>query len=114
MVLDDLNRKGGAVRMTIGNVVKKQFIGDEAVQRVTRLIGIYGVLRCKKVPNVDTLDDFRPKDNPTMVFLSPVGTPTSPDDGEDAFDAVACVLRALKVRYHSSVYIFSDIVLGDA
>ena len=80
-------------------------MGSDAVQRATQLIAIYKLLKLRKVPNVDTLDDFRPKDKPTMVFLSPVGTPTFPDSGSEAFDAVSCVLQALKVRYHSYIFI---------
>ena len=91
--------------MTIGNVIRKQFMGSDAVQRANQLIEIYKLLKLKGVPNVDTLDGFKPESKPTQVFLSPVGTPTLPGSGSEAFDSVVCVLQALKVSYDASILI---------
>jgi hypothetical protein len=50
VVLDILDRKGGAVRMTIGYVVRKEFKGANAVQRVSDLVAIYDLLLKYGVP----------------------------------------------------------------
>jgi hypothetical protein len=90
--------------MTIGEVVRKEFMGDNAVQRVTELIAIYELLKLKKVPNVDTLDSSNLDGHP-HVYLSPGGVDVLPVSGSEAFDAVVCVLGALKVCYDVSVFI---------
>ena len=105
MVLDILDREDGAVIMTIGNVVKKQFMGADARQRVSRLETIYKLLSIKGVPNVDSLVSSDPNRSPPHVDLSPVGSPGLPDSGSEAFSAVVCVLEALKVRCDASVFI---------
>lgn len=105
MVLDILDREGGDVMMTIGAVVRKQFLSQDAIQRVSHLIEIYQILKDKNVPNVDCLDSFNTNTNPPEVFLSPVGISGGPATGEEIFGAVVCVLRALEVCYGVSVFI---------
>jgi hypothetical protein len=104
VVLDILDREGGAVRMTIGKVVKKEFLGVNAVQRVSDLITIYDLLKLKGVPNVDTLNSSNLNGHP-HVYLSPVGFEVLPVSGSEAFSAVVCVLWALMVCYDVSVFI---------
>jgi L-2-hydroxyglutarate oxidase LhgO len=91
--------------MTIGNVVRKEFICGTAEQRVTDLVAIYESLKQKNVPHVDSLDSYDVNVKHPYVFLSPVGSDVWPDSGSDAFNAVTCVLAALKVRYDVSVFI---------
>ena len=94
--------------MTIGSVVKKEFRHTDAADRVYKLVGIYNLLKRKNVPNVDTLVSFNiePEENQyPYVHLSPVGVDAMPHSGAEAFDAVVCVLEALKVRYGASVFI---------
>jgi hypothetical protein len=91
--------------MTISNVVKKEFIGVNGVQRVSDLITIYDLLKQKGVPHVDTLNSFNLNNDHSCVYLSPVGIEVFPVSGSEAFSAVVCVLKALKVRYDVSVFI---------
>lgn len=79
----------------------------DAVQHVSKLVEIYGLLKLKNVPNVDTLHSFNTntKRGHPCVYLSPVGIGTIPDSGSDSFNAIRCVLQALKVRYVGSVFI---------
>jgi len=93
------DRENGNVQMTIGTVVRKQFLSQDAVQRVSHLINIYQVLVDKNVPNVDCLDSANINTDPPEIFLSPVGTSGGPTTGEETFTAVVCVLRALKVMH---------------
>jgi hypothetical protein len=94
--------------MSIGAVVRKEFWHPDAVDRVSKLIEIYDLLKAKQVPNVDTLNraetivdtGFHP-----YVELSPVGYDVLPDSGSDALNAVVCVLEALKVRYGVSALV---------
>jgi hypothetical protein len=91
--------------MTIGAVVRKEFKHADAVKRVSHLVEIYELLKLKKVPNVDTLQSFDIKSANPHVYLSPVGIDTLPESGLEAFDAVFCVLQALKVRRGISVLV---------
>ena len=104
MVLDILDREGGAVRMTIGAVVRKEFIGEEGVRRVSQLVDIYDLLNRKNVANVDTLVGFNLNSSP-HVCLKPVGVAGWPASGSEALSAVVCVLKALKVSHDVSDYI---------
>jgi len=104
VVLDLLDSEDGKVRVTLGKVVMKEFLGGDAVDRVNKLTEIYKLLKDKRVPNVDGLDTAEIGVR-RRVFLSPVGLHVYPSSGEQAFDAVFCVLQALKVRYDVSVFI---------
>ena len=107
VVLDILDREGGAVDITIGaSVVLKQFKCANAVRRVSELVEIYDLLKEKKVPYVDSLRSFKLESNPPHVYLEPVGVHRFPASGSEAFSAVVCVLKALKVRYDVFVFIF--------
>jgi len=86
-------------------VVKKEFKSSDAVERVNKLVAIYQLLKHKGVPNVDTLDKHNITHDRPYVQLSPVGIDTSPNSGLESFDAVCCVLQALKVCYDVSVFI---------
>jgi hypothetical protein len=105
VVLNTPNRDGGFINMWIDSVVEKEFRHVDVVERVTKLVEIYNLLKHKKVPNVDTLDSFDIKHAHPCVYLSPVGIDEMPDSGLESFNAVACVLAALKVRYDGSVFI---------
>ena len=105
MVLDILDREGGAVRVTIGAIVMKEFKHDGAVQRVTKLVEIYDLLKMKGVPNVDTLVKYKLDGRHPWVHLEPVGIHTLPKSGFECFSAVTCVLKALEVRFEVSVFI---------
>jgi hypothetical protein len=91
--------------MTIGAVVKKEFKHPDAVARVSKLIDIYKLLKLKQVPNVDALDHAETAAEHPYVLLSPVGCDASPNSGSEAFNAVVCVLQALKVRYGVSALV---------
>jgi hypothetical protein len=91
--------------MWIDKVVKKEFKHADAVERVNRLVEIYRLMRLKGVPNVDTLDKSNTTHDYPYVILSPVGIDTTPDSGSASFDAVRCVLQALKVCYDVPVFI---------
>jgi hypothetical protein len=107
VILDILYRRGGEVRVTIGDdVVMKECLGYNKVQHVYELITIYNSLKRKNVPHVDALHSFDLNDDTPRVFLKPVGVATYPYSGSEAFSAVVCVLKALEVRYGIPVFIF--------
>jgi hypothetical protein len=85
--------------MSIGAVVRKEFRHPDAVAHVSKLSEIYGLLKFKQVPNVDSLDQAEIKGDHPYVQLSPVGYEALPKSGSEALNAVVCVLEALKVRY---------------
>jgi len=89
--------------MTIGDFVRKEFRGVDATDRVSKLVSIYGLLKLKEVPNVDGLERSKTEGRFPRVYLSPVGLDRVPQSGPEVFDAVACVLEALEVRYDASV-----------
>ena len=91
--------------MTIGAVVKKEFRHPDAATHVSKLIEIYNLLKLKQVPNVDILYHAEIREKCTYVLLSPVGRDVSPNSGSEAFNAVVCVLQALKVRCDVSALI---------
>jgi hypothetical protein len=91
--------------MTIGAVVKKEFRHPDAAARVRKLVEIYELLKLKQVPNVDTLDRAEIREEYPYVLLSPVGCDVSPSSGSEAFNAVVCVLQALKVRCYISALV---------
>lgn len=97
VVPDILDREGGD-QITIADVAMKEFIGTDPGQRVQNLEEIYGLLKHKKVPNVDHPVNAEPNADPPCVLLSPVGDSVMPSSGKEAFDSVVCVLEALKVR----------------
>ncbi|PVF99943.1 hypothetical protein CPB86DRAFT_796109 [Serendipita vermifera] len=95
-------RNGGLVHMDIAAVVRKEFMHEDAAERVSKLVEIYDLLKSKGVPNVDTLEGFDArytKNSYPHVYLSPVGLDKHPESGSEAFDAVFCVLEALKVMH---------------
>ncbi|PVF91819.1 hypothetical protein CPB86DRAFT_270995 [Serendipita vermifera] len=89
-------RGDGLVRMSISAVVRKEFRHTDAVERVSKLVKIYDLLKFKGVPNVDTLISSDTEHDHPHVYLSPVGIETLPKSGSEAFCAVVCVLEALK------------------
>jgi hypothetical protein len=93
------------VRMSIGAVVKKEFRHPDAVDRVSKLVEIYDLLKAKQVPNVDTLDQVNKAATHPYVQLSPVGYDVFPRSGSESFDSVVCVLEALKVRHSLSPFV---------
>jgi hypothetical protein len=99
VLLNFSNREGGLVRLNIGAVVRKEFRHPDAVARVSKLIEIYKLLKFKQVPNVDTLEHAETREHYPYVVLSPVGYDVPPSSGSEAFNAVVCVLEALKVRH---------------
>ena len=73
MVLDILDREGGAVEITIGaSIILKEFKSANAVWRVSDLVAIYNLLKKKEVPQVDSLRTFKLESNPPHVYLEPV------------------------------------------
>ena len=99
VVLDILDRGDGAVQITFGaSTVLKEFMGANAVQRVSDLVAIYNLLKEKEVPYVDTLHSYK-------LQTDPPGVDRFPTSGPEVFNAVVCVLKALKVRYDVSVFI---------
>lgn len=88
-----------------GNVVMKQFMDVDGAQRVLKLVKIHQLLLVKNVPHVSKLDNYDLNNNYRRVFLSPVGRHVLPSSGEEAYNAVVCVLQALQVRYDVSVFI---------
>jgi hypothetical protein len=105
VVLNFSNREGGLVKISIGAVVRKEFRHPDAVAHMSKLIKIYGLLKSKHVPNVDSLDRAETHGDYPHVQLSPVGYETLPKSGSEALNAVVCVLEALKVRYTVSALI---------
>ncbi len=77
----------------------KEFLAPNAAERVSHLTKIYKILKDKGVPNVDTLDNSEGN----HVFLSPTGWDVWPNSGSEAFEAMVCMLNALKVCYDISV-----------
>ncbi|PVF98299.1 hypothetical protein CPB86DRAFT_733261 [Serendipita vermifera] len=71
----------------------------DAVERVSKLVEIYDLLKSKDVPNVDKLKSSDIEHDHPHVYLSPVGIDTLPNSGSEAFCAVVCVLEALKVMH---------------
>ena len=57
------------------------------------------------MPYVSTLDSHGFNHESPCVVLSPLGRPVLPRSGEEAYNAVACVPQALKVRYEIPVFI---------
>ena len=92
--------------MTIDALVKKEFRSGDGANRVSKLVNIYNLLERKGVLNVDTLVSFsaQTQDCFPHVYLSPVGLDTVPQSGSESFDAIVCVLVALKVRYDASIF----------
>ena len=82
-----------------GGVVMKEFLTFHATRFISHLTKIYNLLKDKDVPNVDTLQGTEGN----RIFLSPVGLDVWPSSGSEAFNAMVCVLNALKVRYDISV-----------
>ena len=82
-----------------GGLVMKEFMTHDATQRISNLIKIYNLLKDKGVPNVDTLRSSEGN----RIFLSPEGLDVWPSSGSEAFNAMLCVLNALKVHYDISV-----------
>jgi hypothetical protein len=104
VILDILDREGGAVLMTIGgNVIRKEFKGTNPIQHISGLVKIYKLLKKKGVPHVNTLFSSNLESNPPHIYLSLVGDDRLPTSGSEAFNAVVCVLKALKVHYDVSV-----------
>jgi hypothetical protein len=93
--------------VSVGAAVKKRFMQPDAVDRVSKLVEIYDVLKAKQVPNVDTLDQANKAATPPYVQLSPVGYDVLPNSGSDSFNSVVCVLEALRVRHSVSPFIIS-------
>ena len=83
----------------------KEFRGDDGADRINKLVKIYGSLKAKNVPYVSTLDSHGFNHESPCVVLSPLGRPVLPRSGEEVYNAVACVLQALKVRYEVPVFI---------
>jgi len=80
-----------------GSFVKKTFMKPDSAEHVSFLTGIYWLLRRKKVPYTDFLltASFEPQNS--TITTSPVGLTQWPDDGYDGYNALHCVLEALKV-----------------
>ncbi|KAG8834757.1 hypothetical protein FRC17_007263 [Serendipita sp. 399] len=104
----EITREDGLVQMRITDVVRKEFRHDDAITRVSNLVEIYKLLELNKVPNVDTLKSFNinTKNSHPHVYLSPVGIDTIPKSGSDAFDAIVCVLGALKAMHSGSTPVY--------
>jgi len=83
-----------------GNLVKKTFMNTGSAAHVCFLSEIYRLLRRKNVPHTDflrttSIDSLSPRY--PYITTSPVGLDQWPEDGRDAYNAVHCVLEALKV-----------------
>ena len=68
--------------------------------RVAHLQRIYGILKDKRVPNVDELllsyiDD---PNRGSVVYLQPKGVAARPVNVREVVDAVSCILAALEAR----------------
>jgi hypothetical protein len=104
VALNISNRDNGLILMSIGGIVRKHFRHDNAVERVLKLVDIYALLKSKCVPHVDTLQKFSIGTGSRFPYghLSPVGIERFPESGAESFNAVVCVLEALKVCYDLS------------
>ena len=80
-----------------GSFVKKTFMNPDSVGHVSFLTSIYELLRRKKVPHTDFLltTSFEPLNS--TITTGPIGLTKWPDDGHDGYNALHCVLEALKV-----------------
>ena len=83
--------------MTIGAVVRKRFKHPDANARITKLISIYDLLSAKNVPNTDSLKAFSQSSPDYSITTEPRGEHLIPKTGLEAFNAITCVLEALKV-----------------
>lgn len=106
VALDMLDSEDGNIKVAVGKVVMKEFLGVDRVHHVKHLQKIYKLLESKHVLNVDKLDSVDTS-NPARlcIFLSPVGHDVWPSSGDECFSAVVCVLQALKVCYDVTVFI---------
>jgi hypothetical protein len=95
--LNIFHSSDGLTRITIGAVVMKEFEHPDGVARVLNLVKIYQLLKEKRVPNVDALHEYSTE--PPYVMVTPVAMDQTPQSGFEAFNAVVCVLQALKVCF---------------
>jgi hypothetical protein len=92
VVLDILDREGGAVRITIGSVVRKEFNGPDAVQRVSDLVAIYESLK-KKECHMSIPFSATTSTRPSTCFSVAGGGRQTSGLWVRGFRAVVCVLK---------------------
>ena len=101
-----LDSKDGNVKVAVGKVIMKEFLGVDCIHCIKHLQKIYKLLKSKHVLNVNKLDSIDTS-NPAclFVFLLLVGHDVWLSSGDKCFSAVVCVLQALKVHYDVTVFI---------
>ncbi|CAG8779690.1 6492_t:CDS:2, partial [Acaulospora colombiana] len=85
--------------VTIGAVAKKVFRQPDGIEHVVRLNSLYTLLEEKKVPNTDELVDAILGPKYPYILTKPIGLDRSPRTGAELFQAVSCLLEALKVMH---------------
>lgn len=95
-----IERPGG-VEVTLGPVVKKRFKQDGKAH-VNHLESIYALLKEKKVPNTDELIAASLGPGDPHILVKPVGLGHIPKTGAELFQAVSCILLALKAMHAGS------------
>ena len=111
MPLNLFHRPEDLTRITIGGAAKKEFMDADSVTHVRKLVDIYKLLEETQVPNVDALYDYSSSGRPyPYITVTPVGMDAIPLSGSEAFNAVICILQALKVYILS----YSPPVISDS
>lgn len=78
-----------------GTGVKKTYLFGNIQTRVQKLVNLYEKLVRKEVPNIDHLDCYKKESG--SVHLSPKGLQVVPNNQQELFEAIICVLEALVV-----------------
>jgi hypothetical protein len=78
-----------------GTGVKKTYLFEDVGSRVQKLVNLYGKLVRKGVPNIDHLNCYNKESG--VVHLSPKGKQDVPNNQQELFEAIICVLEALVV-----------------
>jgi hypothetical protein len=78
-----------------GTGVKKTYIYEAIGSRVQKLVNLYEKLVRKGVPNIDHLNCYNKESG--VVHLSPKGNQVVPNNQQELFEAIICVLEALVV-----------------
>ncbi|KAI9566666.1 hypothetical protein HD554DRAFT_2174326 [Boletus coccyginus] len=99
-----LARDNGTVEIAGHHIIKSYTCPDKLV-RVLRLQSIYGMLKKRRVPNVDSLKHRFD----SSLILSPRGLAKTPTSEEELLGAIICVLEALEVLHEKPSILHRDI-----
>ncbi|EXX67225.1 hypothetical protein RirG_116310 [Rhizophagus irregularis DAOM 197198w] len=90
-----------------GTGVKKTYLFGNIQTRVQKLVNLYEKLVRKEVPNIDHLDCYKKESG--SVHLSPKGLQVVPNNQQELFEAIICVLEALVVLHDDNDIYHRDI-----